>query len=186
MHLSKICEEAAGQLNTLPRSKFFLFQDQGNIIVNSFTYSNFSYCLQIWHFCSQRLTTKIENIRKCTLLFTFNDYTSDHEVILNKSNKCAVKVPWLPVLSHEVFSSENELKLVYMQSLFDKNANSKRYKDELKVPIQISSHVWRQICNGFGASDLEHNTSTDLKRETSCNWFGSKCNSCDWQLQCQN
>ena len=55
LHVSTICKKPAGQLNALLCLKYFLNQDQRNIIVNSFIYSNINYCPLIWHFCSQRL-----------------------------------------------------------------------------------------------------------------------------------
>ena len=42
------------QKNTLSRLKFFLNEDQRNLIANSFIYSSFNYCPLIWHFCLQR------------------------------------------------------------------------------------------------------------------------------------
>ena len=44
----------------------------------------------------------------------------------------------LRVLAHKVFVSVNELNIVYMQSLLEENANSKRYKNDLKVAIRNS------------------------------------------------
>ena len=58
--------------------------------------------------------------------------------LLNKSSKCTMEVRRLRVLALEVFRSVNNLNPVYMQSLFEKNVNSKRYKDDLKVPIRNS------------------------------------------------
>ena len=49
-----------------------------------------------------------------------------------------MEVRQLQVLALEVFHSVNKLNLVYMQSFFEKSVNSKRYKDDLKVPIQNS------------------------------------------------
>ena len=76
-----------------------------------------------------------------------------------------MEVRRLRVLALEVFRSVNKQNPVYMQSLFEKNVNSKRYKDDLKVPIRDSV------------------TFAELKRETSYgkfktqvnNWFGPKC-----------
>ena len=49
-----------------------------------------------------------------------------------------MEVRRLRVLVLEVFRFVNKLNLVYMQSLFEKNENFKRYKDDLQVPIRIS------------------------------------------------
>ena len=47
-----------------------------------------------------------------------------------------MEVRRLWVLALEVFRSVNKLNLLYRQSLLEKNLNSKRYKDDLKVPIR--------------------------------------------------
>ena len=128
----------------MSRLKSFLNQVQRNIIANSFIYSNFNYCPLIWHFCSQRLTNKIENIQKRTLQFVLNDYISDKETLLNKQTNARKKFYYsdyrmsLWVLALAFFCSVNKLNHIYMQSLVGKNWNSKRYKDNLKVPIQNS------------------------------------------------
>ena len=49
-----------------------------------------------------------------------------------------MEVRRLWVLALEVFHSVNKLNLLYRQSLLEKNLNSKRYKDDLKVPIRNS------------------------------------------------
>ena len=49
-----------------------------------------------------------------------------------------MEVRRLWVLALEVFRSVNKLNLLYRQSLLEKNLNSKRYKDDLKVPNRNS------------------------------------------------
>ena len=43
--------------------------------------------ISLWHLSFQRSTIKFENVQKSTLRFFYNDYTSDHETLLNKSTK---------------------------------------------------------------------------------------------------
>ena len=69
--------------------------------------------------------TKIENIKKRTLRSVFNDYTFTYET-LYKSSKCTMEVQRLRVFALEVFCSVNKLNPVYMQSLSEKNVNSKK------------------------------------------------------------
>ena len=63
---------------------------------------------------------KIENIQKRTLRFVLNDYISNYETILTKSNKCMMKVRQLRVSVLEVFRSVNKLNPGYIKSLFEK------------------------------------------------------------------
>ena len=122
---------------------------------------------------------KIENIQKRTLRFVLNDYTSNYETLLNKSSKCTMEVRRLRVLALEVFRSVNKLNPVYMQSLFEKNVNSKRYKDDLKVPIRnsvtfgdksvrvLGPHIWNML-----PAELKRETSYGKFKTQINNWFG--------------
>ena len=97
---------------------------------------------------------KIENIQKCNLRFSLNDYASNHETLLDKSNKCTMEVGRLRLLALEVFRSVNKQNPVCMQSLFEKNVYPKRYKDDLKGTIRNSVTfgdksarvLWPHIC----------------------------------------
>ena len=150
---------------------------------NCFIYSNFNSCPLVWHFCSHRLINKIENIQKCILRFVLNDYTSNYETMLNKSSKCTMEVRQIRVLPLEVFRSVNKLNPVYIQSFFETNVNSKRYKDDLKVPIRNSvtfgekgvrvsgPHIWNML-----PAELKRETSYEKFKTEVNNWFGPKCN----------
>ena len=81
-----------------------------------------------------------------------------------------MEVRQLRVLVLEAFCSVYKLNPVYMQGLFEKNVNSKRYKDDLKVPFQnsvtfgdksvrvLGPHIWNML-------------PAELKRETSYRKF---------------
>ena len=70
-----------------------------------------------------------------------------------------------------------------MQSLFEKNVNSKRYKDDLKVPIQnsitfgdksarvLGPHIWNML-----PAELKRETTYEKFKTQINNWFGHKCN----------
>ena len=77
-----------------------------------------------------------------------------------------------------------------MQSLFEKNVNSKRYKDDLKLPIQnseiksvtvLGSHIWNILPAG-----LKRGRSYGKFKTQISNWFGVKCNyiASTFQLYC--
>ena len=55
-----------------------------------------------------------------------------------------------------------------MQSLFQKNVNSKRHKDELKVPIRNSVTFGEKSVRVLGPH-------VKVKTQVN-NWFGPKCN----------
>ncbi len=51
-------------------------------ILNSFILSNFIYCSVVWHFCNGTDTHKMEKIREKALRFTYNNYESIYDDVL--------------------------------------------------------------------------------------------------------
>ena len=67
------------QLNALNRLRAYIGNKEMEILINSFIYSNFSYCPLVWHFSSCKSTAKIEKIQKRCLRMILNDNTSDDD-----------------------------------------------------------------------------------------------------------
>ena len=94
-----------------------------------------------------------------------------------------MEVQRLWALAIEGFRSVNKLNPVYMQSLFEKNINSKRYRDDFEVPIQ-NSVTFRDKSVKVLGTYIWNLSSAELKREKSYrkfkkeinNWFRPKCN----------
>ena len=59
-YISKICEGAGGQLNSLYRFNRYLYPFTRRLTVNSFILSNFTYCPLAWHFCTAKSKNKVE------------------------------------------------------------------------------------------------------------------------------
>ena len=70
-----------------------------------------------------------------------------------------------------------------MQSLFEKNVNFRRYRDDLKIPIRnsvtfgdksvrvLGAHIWNML-----PAELKRETSYGTFKTHINNWFGPKCN----------
>ena len=78
-HISKLCSKATIQLNAICRLAKLMGNKEKIAMINSFVYSNFSYCPLVWHFCSCESLRKIEKIKKRCLRLVLNDYESDYE-----------------------------------------------------------------------------------------------------------
>ena len=63
-HISVTCRKASLQLNIISRLQKHMDRKAKKAIIDSFIYSNFNYCLPIWHFCSCKSSNKIEQIQK--------------------------------------------------------------------------------------------------------------------------
>ena len=131
-HISKLCNKSAGQLNALCRIWHLLRLEERKILINIFIYANFNYCLLVWHFSSRKSINKIENIQKWALRFLLNDYSSDYETLLKKTNKCTMEVNRLRLLALEIFKAFNENCPTFMKNYFEKNENAVSKKYELK------------------------------------------------------
>ena len=58
-HISKICNKSTGQLNPLCRIEHSIVFKERKILINSFIYANFNYCLLVCHFSSKKSINKI-------------------------------------------------------------------------------------------------------------------------------
>ena len=70
-----------------------------------------------------------------------------------------------------------------MLSLFEKNVNSKRYRDDLKLPIRnsvtfgdksvrvLGPHIWNML-----PAEIKRETSYGKFKTQINDWFGPKCN----------
>ena len=85
LHIDIICKSASNQLNALVRLKRYLGHEERFVLVNSFIYSNFNYCLLAWMFLSKKSLNKIENLQKQAFRFVLDDNTSSYELLLEKS-----------------------------------------------------------------------------------------------------
>ena len=98
------------------------------------------------------------------LRFVHNNYTFNYQTLLHKSNKRRTEVRRLRVLTLEVIRSLNTLCPVYMQSLFEKNVNFKRYKDYIKVPIR-NSVTFGYKSTRFSGPQISTMLPVELKQE---------------------
>ena len=112
--------------------------EERKILINSFIYANFNYCPLAWHFSSRKSINKIENIQKRALRFLLNDYSSDYETLLKKTNKCTMEVKRPRLLALEIFKAFKENYPTFINDYFEKNENSVSKKHDSKIPIRNS------------------------------------------------
>ena len=105
-HISQLCNIASTQPNAIFRLKKYISQKELEVVLNSFLYSNFNYCLLVWHFSINKSIEKIENIKRCLRLFS-NDYKSDCKTLLDKSGKESMEIRRIKTLSIEILQAVN-------------------------------------------------------------------------------
>ena len=181
-HITQLCKKSAGQLNALCRLNSFLNIDQRKILVNSFIYANFNYCPLVWHFSSKKSINKIEKIQKRALQFFHEDYESDYDTLLKRSDKCTMEVKRLRTMALEIFKSFHNLNPSFMKDLFQKRNNTYKRKNDLIIPPRNSAtfgnkslrclgpHIWNTL-----PESIKEITSYDRIKESLKNWYGPRC-----------
>ena len=96
-------------------------QKELEVVLNSSIYSNFNYCPLVWHFSTNKSIEKIENIHKCCLRLTLNDYKSDYKTLLDKSGKEAMNIRRIKTLAIRIFKTANELNPDLMKQILEFN-----------------------------------------------------------------
>ena len=91
-HIFKLCNNSAGQLNAVNRFNRYLGFEKKKLLINSFIYSNFNYCLLVWRVCSKNSLNKIENVEKRALRFLLNHYECGYKTLLKKGDKYTMEL----------------------------------------------------------------------------------------------
>ena len=119
------------QLNAIGRIGAVLGQQEKEILINSFLYSNFNYGFLMWHFTTRKGIKKVEKVREKSLKFILNDYDKTYFQLLDISKKRSMEVKRL--LITEVFKTLNYSNPVFMKDIFCYCQNKSHKKHNLHV-----------------------------------------------------
>ena len=118
-HIGKLCTKTGGQLNCLYRFNKYLSVSAKKLAINSYIYSNFSYCPLVWHCSSTKSKNSIENMQKRALKL-FDD---SHSLGDFKPGKSSMEVKRLRSLAIEIYKTLNHLNPNYMSEIFKPSEN---------------------------------------------------------------
>ena len=135
-HISDLCSKASMQLNAISRLKRYMGQNELEIVINSFIYSNFNYCPLVWNFCSCKSSKKIEQIHKRCLRIILDDNESNYATLLEKNNTCSMEIKRMRTLAIEIFKTINNLNPNFMKDIFKSKINPR----VRPFDITVSSH----------------------------------------------
>ena len=107
------------QINAISRLQRFVGKEQKEALTNTFIFSNFNYCLLVWHFYSSKSSQKTEKVF-CCLRIIYNDYSSDYQTLLKLRQKPSVEIKRLRAMALEIFKAINDLNPSFMKSIFSK------------------------------------------------------------------
>ena len=99
--------------------------------------------------------SKIERIQDRAPQFLHNDYDSDYNTLLKKSDKCSMEVRRLRTMTLEIFKSLNDFNPSFMKNLFNKRNNINRRKHDLIIHTRNSVTFGS---NNFRTSYLKHSS----------------------------
>ena len=128
---------AGNQLNALTRLKSFLGLKETEVSANSFTYSNFNYCLLVWMLSHKKSQDKIESLHKRALKFLLNDYVSSYKQLLEIFGKCNTNMRRLRFLCIEIYKTLNDLNPSFMKEIFEKRDENRVTRDRYKLNLNI-------------------------------------------------
>ena len=151
LHVSKVCKSAANQLNALIRLKQFLSFHAKEVLLNSYSISNFNHCPLVWMFSSTQSLNKIENLKKSALRFFYDDFDVSYEGLLSKGGKSKMNVRRLRTLCVEIYKALNDLNPSFMNNIFKLKINNREVHDKYKLNVDI--HKWNQ--KNFGYKSLK-------------------------------
>ena len=181
-HISKSCNKSDGQLNAFCRMGHLIQFVERKTLINSFIYANFNYCPHVWHLSSRKSINKNENIPKRALRFLLNDYFSDYETLLKKTNICTMAVKRLRLLALQIFKVFNKICPTFYKDYFEKNENLVSKKHDLKIPIRnsvtfddnslrsLAPPVWNSLPKLLKTETASVNFKEEIDK-----WFGPKC-----------
>ena len=125
-HINNICRKAANQINALNRLSVHMGKNEKMVLMKSFILSNFNYCPLVWHFCSKTDTDRMEKIQKRALRMVLDDYDSDCETLLQKTNMSTLQIIGIKTLATEIFKTFHSLNPIYMNEIFQTNPSITR------------------------------------------------------------
>ena len=166
----------------MSRHQKFLNQNSKKVVIESFILANFNYCPLVWHFCTSESLKKLERIQERALWLLLNDYQSDYETLLEKSNKPTLQIRRIKLLATEIFKTINDLNPSYMKEIFElntrKNAGTKKLVVQSQKSMNYGSYSLRslgpRIWNKLPISIRNLNEPSTFK-ELITSWAGPTC-----------
>ena len=86
--IDSLCRKAGQKISALARLKNYLTPDQKNLLLNSVTKFQFTYCPLIW--TSRYLNNALNNVHERALRLIYNDHEKSFNNILTENNLKAI------------------------------------------------------------------------------------------------
>ena len=141
-------------------------KEQKEALISTLIFSNFNYCPLVWHFCLCKSSQKIEKIQLPCLRIIYNDYSSDYQTLLNRSENSSMEIKRVRNLALEILKMINDLNLSFMKSIFSAKLNGKVRPHDILVKTCKSATFEDKSLTSLGPFKFKEYIATR---------FGSKC-----------
>ena len=142
--------------------------------MNAFITSQFSYCPLIWMCHNRSLNTKINRIHERALRIVYNNNSSSHEDLLEKSSSVKIHHSNLQQLAVEIHKAPNNLSSLMSEIFTPKNTGC-----NLRGGNKLNSNNIKSVSNGTGATSyltpkIWEQVPDEIKNSSSLNIFKRK------------
>ena len=102
-HIETLCEKVGKNLLALSRVIKFMSTNQGQLLMRSFTMSQFSYCRLTWMCHSRNINNQINKLYECALRLVYNDKNSSFWELLERDKSVTIHERVIEVLLTVIF-----------------------------------------------------------------------------------
>ena len=136
VHLSNVCQKAGRQIKVLSRLCNTLDRPCKMMLYNSYIECYFNYCSNLWHFCRNSDTYKIEKLQAKALRLITNNHHDSYSILLRICEKSPLYVVRIRKLLETVFKIKHHDCPKYLSSLITSKHNvfNLRASDTLVTP----------------------------------------------------
>ena len=106
-HVSMLCKKANSKISALGRIASFFSESQHKVLMNSFIFSNFSYCPLVWGFSNRKNLHMIDRIRERAF-----------RIFSMESSESTIHDRFCCILLQEFFKTLHGLNPTYMNDVF--------------------------------------------------------------------
>ena len=102
-HIETLCEKVGKNLLALSRVIKFMSTNQRQLLMRSFTMSQFSYCRLTWMCHSRNINNQINKLYECALRLVYNDKNSSFWELLERDKSVTIHERVIEVLLTVIF-----------------------------------------------------------------------------------
>ena len=117
-HIETLCEKVAENIFALFRVIKFMSTNQAQLIMRSFTMSQFSYRRLTWMCHSRNINNQINKLYECTLRLVCNDKSSSFRELLERDKSVTIHEKIIQVLLTVIFKVKSGVESKIMTYIF--------------------------------------------------------------------